>query len=45
MATDIESDPLEGFYDWEEFDSARDVAPADYGFAESCTGESEEAAG
>jgi hypothetical protein len=34
-------DPLEGFSEWEAFDPA-DVAPPDYGFEGSCTGETEE---
>ena len=42
MAEDSQSDALEGFDDWEEYDPVRDEAPADYGFAESCTGEHEE---
>ena len=42
MVEDPQSDALEGFHDWEKYDAARDEAPADYGFAESCTGEDEE---
>ena len=36
------ADALEGFDEWEEFDPDRDEAPADYGFADDCTGEGED---